>query len=231
MKRRAGVLAAVLWTGCSPLPGTALEVVPPDVERWLGGCRKYNGHDQDWCVVQSLAGLPDPTLITAQGRVDLCRSLTDADAGDACLEQTVALDERVSPDVCRHVQRERMRASCRLVGVDRMLKTDLSLEEALEACRQTAPLEQHCLVHVVGNWSESWIASGYPTAMAAVGQLVHEFHGVDGMDALGAAIGEVAARLGAKPDDGPCEFFHDGPAYTACRRRQHEVAGRHRAVP
>lgn len=231
MKGPAWVSLAVFLTGCSPLPGTALEVIPPDVERWLGGCRKYSGHDQDWCVVQALAGMPDPTVITAAERVDLCRSLIDGDAADSCLEQTVSLDERVAPSVCVHVQRERMRASCRLAGVDRLLKTDVSLKEALEACRHTGVLEQHCLVHLVRNRSAAWTTAGYPTAMAAVGQLVHEVHGTDGMDSLGAAVGELAALLGAMPEDGPCEFFRKGRAYTACRQRQHSLAGRSRAAP
>ena len=56
--------------------------------------------------------------------------------------------KRVDPEVCVHVQRQRMRASCRLAGVDRLLKTDLSLEAAMEACRHTDSLEQHCLVHL-----------------------------------------------------------------------------------
>ena len=101
----------------------------------------------------------------------------------------------------------------------------------MEACRHTDALEQHCLVHLVRNRSEAWSAAGYPTVMAAVGQLVHEVHGTDGMDSLGAAVGDLAARVGALPDDGPCEFFRDGRAYTACRQRQHELSGRGRATP
>jgi len=215
--------AVCFAAGCDVRTEPALEDAPDNIVRWLGGCRKFPTAQQDWCVVQELAGMPDPTVLTAEERILACRSLVDPDAVDVCLEQSIRFDDRVPTEACTHIQAHRLRASCALGCADRILAADGPLADALDACQATGPLRQHCAVHIVRTRMNAWIAAGYPEAMDAVGRVIADTHGVDQMDSLGQQVGELAARLGAALNEGPCEYFRDGLAHSSCRTRQHDL--------
>lgn len=181
----------------------------------LSPCLSRPGAQRDWCAMEIFKS----ENLDADGMLPLCERLADPAARDLCVETAMRSPGSQGIAQCALIGDAVLSASCRLEFVDRQI-ADPAFPDwaaALEACAATAPLQNHCLIHVVQIWEGRWDEQGLSLLIGDIEALAARYPEAAGSERLGMAIGKSSYRFGARPGmRNPCAVLPEGAARLGC---------------
>lgn len=217
MSPRAGapVLALlVAGVGCeSPraIPGGLTNELKEQVEF----CESMDEDVEDWCVFQAMH---DSINVRGEPYYLLCKSMTNSDARDACLETLARTDESSGyAEICAEIQQVRMRESCYLMRAEQTMRSSPSIFDAVAACQKTGSLAHHCLGHVPAQRKGLWqrqagLQSLYMDLQAILSVAPKEAS----QTGVGFGFGTAAREMGGAQGISICQAFGNTDAGRGC---------------
>ncbi len=198
--------ALLLAMGGCESPRTIPSGLSAELQQQVEFCESMDEDVEDWCVFQAVH---DSFNVPGEPFYRLCKTMTEPDAHDACLETLARTAESSAyANICTEITSSRLRESCYLMRAEDSMRSAPSIFDVISACQRTGSLTNHCLGHVPAQRKSIWQNQGGVMALyrdaTAILQTVPAAASSTGVGfGFGTAIREMAGPQGASA----CQAF------------------------